>query len=153
LSTPPPEIVRSGKETIISYFKQLKEQKEDYLFEAKMLIVGEPGAGKTTMARKIENPDNTLPRENETTKGIDVKQYLFSLKKEDFPAYKDFEKLENIGFRLNLWDFGGQEIYKATHRFFSLSAHYMHWLPTAATRTLILIIGCTSLKCLAVKAH
>lgn len=118
LSTPPPEIVKSGKSAIKNYFQQLKEQEEDYLFEAKMLIVGEPGAGKTTMARKIENPDIPLPKENETTKGIDVKQYRFPLQKEDFPAYQDFENLDNIGFCLNLWDFGGQEIYKATHRFF-----------------------------------
>ena len=118
LSTPPPEIVRSGKSAIKNYFQQLKEQQEDYLFEAKMLIVGEPGAGKTSMAWKTENLDNPLPKEFETTKGIDVNQYYFPLQKEDFPNFNNFEKLENREFRLNLWDFGGQEIYKATHRFF-----------------------------------
>jgi len=118
LKSPPPEIIEQGKEAIKNYFEQLKEQKEDYLFEAKMLIIGEPGAGKTSMVWKMEDADCNLPEEKETTRGIDVKQYYFPLKKQDFSAFKHPEKLKNRKFRLNLWDFGGQEIYKATHRFF-----------------------------------
>ena len=118
LKSPPPEIVKQGKEAIKNFFNQLKEQEEDYLFEAKMLIVGEPGAGKTSMAWKMEKEDCNLPEEEDTTKGIDIKQYYFPLQKEDFKAFKHPEKLKNRKFRLNLWDFGGQEIYKATHRFF-----------------------------------
>jgi Leucine-rich repeat (LRR) protein/GTPase SAR1 family protein len=118
LKTPPPEIVKQGKAAVKNYFEQLKAQEEDYLFEAKMLIIGEPGAGKTTMARKMEDACCDLPKPDETTKGIDVKQYYFPLQKEDFKAFRHPEKLENKKFRLNLWDFGGQEIYKATHRFF-----------------------------------
>jgi len=46
-----------------------------------------------------------LPREGPTTRGIDI----FHV---EFP-------LEDGGlFRLNIWDFGGQEIYHAAHRFF-----------------------------------
>ena len=118
LQSPPIEIVGQGKAAIRNYFDQLKEQEEDYLFEAKMLIVGEPGAGKTSMAWKMENTDCHLPKVEETTKGIDVRQYYFPLRKEDFPEFKYPERLENRKFRVNLWDFGGQEIYKATHRFF-----------------------------------
>ena len=84
LKTPPPEIVKQGKEAVRNYFEQLKAQEEDYLFEAKMLIVGEPGAGKTSMAWKMENASCELPMEEETTKGIDVKQFYFPLRKEDF---------------------------------------------------------------------
>jgi GTPase SAR1 family protein len=118
LKSPPPEIVKAGKEAIKNYFDQVQEQDTDYLFEAKMLIVGEPGAGKTTLACKIENPNCEMPKEEDTTKGIDVKQYYFPLQKDDFPTFSHPEKLENRNFRLNLWDFGGQQIYKATHRFF-----------------------------------
>ena len=118
LKSPPPEIVEQGKRAIINYYEQLEEQNIDYLFEAKMLIVGEPGAGKTTLAWKIENPSCDMPKEDETTKGIDVSRYYFPLQREDFPAFAYPEKLENKNFRLNLWDFGGQQIYKATHRFF-----------------------------------
>jgi internalin A len=95
-----------------------KTNKKDYLFEAKMLIVGEPGAGKTSLAWKMENANCDLPKAEETTKGIEVKQYYFPLQPEDVQACKHPAKLANRQFRLNLWDFGGQEIYKATHRFF-----------------------------------
>ncbi len=118
LKSPPPEIVKQGKEAIKNYFEQLAAQKEDYLFEAKMLILGEPGAGKTSLAWKMENPNCELPDEDDTTKGIEVKQYYFPLVKSDFPDFKHPERLEDRQFRVNLWDFGGQEIYKATHRFF-----------------------------------
>ena len=118
LKSPPPEIVQQGREAIRNYLRQLKEQSADYLFEAKMLILGEPGAGKTSMAWKMENPNCALPMEDDTTKGIDVKRYYFPLKKEDFKWFQYPENLDNQHFRLNLWDFGGQEIYKATHRFF-----------------------------------
>ncbi len=118
LKSPPVEIVKQGKDAVRNYFEQIKEQDEDYLFEAKMLIVGEPGAGKTSMAWKMEDSNCALPKEGETTKGIDVRQFYFPLKKDDFPAFKHPEKLESRKFRVNLWDFGGQEIYKATHRFF-----------------------------------
>lgn len=116
--SPPGEIIRQGKEKIRNYFKQMDEQDEDFLFEAKLLILGEPGAGKTTLARKIKHSAAPLPDEKETTKGIDVHQYHFPIFSEDFPQFQFPEKIQNRKFYLNLWDFGGQEIYKATHRFF-----------------------------------
>lgn len=118
LRIPPSEIVRQGKRSVRNFFDQLLEQKEDYLFEAKMLIVGEPGAGKTSLARKIENLDSSLPDIEQTTRGIDVRQYYFNLAGEDWDLFKDIKENKSRSFRLNLWDFGGQEIYKATHRFF-----------------------------------
>lgn len=118
LTTPPPEIVKQGKKAVKNYFEQLKEQEEDYLFEAKLLIVGEPGAGKTSLSWKVENSNCELPDKDQTTRGIDVRQYYFPLTEDDFTTFEYPEKLQNRSFRLNLWDFGGQEIYKATHRFF-----------------------------------
>jgi len=108
LKTPPPEIVKQGKEAVRNYFAQLKEQEEDYIFEAKLLIIGEAGAGKTSMAWKIEDSECTLPEEEDTTKGIEVRQYHFPLQKEDFKTFRHPEKLENRTFLLNIWDFGGQ---------------------------------------------
>ncbi|NER88741.1 MAG: leucine-rich repeat protein [Moorea sp. SIO3A2] len=104
LETPPIEIAKNGIEAIRDYFRQLKEGK-DYIYEAKLLIVGEAGAGKTTLAKKIENPDYQLQENEKSTEGIDIIQW-------EFPLDNGRE------FRVNIWDFGGQEIYHATHQFF-----------------------------------
>ncbi len=97
------EIADKGIEAIRDYFEQLK-QDSDYLYEAKLLIVGEGGAGKTTLAKKIQNPDYEL-QEEDSTQGIDVITWHFP-----YNNQRDF--------RINIWDFGGQEIYHATHQFF-----------------------------------
>jgi signal recognition particle receptor subunit beta len=98
-------VCEQGIEAIREYFRQLNEAGEDTLYEAKLLIVGEGGAGKTTLARRIENPHCPLPAPNETTEGIDIKTWHFPLD-------------NGKNFQVNIWDFGGQEIYHATHQFF-----------------------------------
>ena len=75
-----------------------------------MLIVGEGGAGKTTLAHKINNSDCRLPKIDDRTRGITIQMHEFQL--------LDKEKGTERTFRLNVWDFGGQEIYHYTHRFF-----------------------------------
>ncbi|MCC5629271.1 leucine-rich repeat domain-containing protein [Nostoc sphaeroides CHAB 2801] len=104
IEKPPPEIVEQGIEAIKDYFRQLEAEGKDYLYEAKLLIVGEAGAGKTTQAKKIENQNYQL-REEDSTKGIEVIQWRFPME-------------NGREFRVNIWDFGGQEIYHATHQFF-----------------------------------
>ena len=105
LIIPPAEIVTRGKAAILNYLRETAAQGTDHLYEAKMLIIGEGGAGKTSLLRRLYQIEKPLPDEKETTKGIDVIRHEF--------------KLENgRNFRLNVWDFGGQEIYHATHQFF-----------------------------------
>ena len=109
LTTPPPEIVKQGNAAILNYFDSLKTEGTTRLFEAKMLILGEGGSGKTSLLRRLYHPQQSLPAEDETTKGIDIHRHDFTLK-------------DGQPFRLNVWDFGGQEIYHATHQFFSHQA-------------------------------
>ncbi len=104
LVTPPQEVARIGFEAICKYFDQLAEQGQDQLYEAKLLILGEGGAGKTTLAKKIENPDYVL-QDEKLTEGVDVTTWVFPIE-------------PDRSFRVNIWDFGGQEIYHATHQFF-----------------------------------
>ena len=88
-----------------NYLRQLAEEK-DYLYEAKLLIVGEGAAGKTSLMRKIKNPAYKLPETPiASTEGIDVEPWFFPFD-------------EQRPFRVNIWDFGGQSIYHATHQFF-----------------------------------
>lgn len=108
LESPPIEVAKQGIEKIREYFRQVEEEGVDHLYEAKLLIVGEAGAGKTTLAKKIENRDYVLQKDEASTEGIDVITWHFPL--------KDGENGRQ--FRVNVWDFGGQEIYHATHQFF-----------------------------------
>ncbi|MEH2337791.1 COR domain-containing protein [Nostoc sp.] len=70
-----------------------------------MLDYCEGGAGKTSLAKKIKNENYKLQPDEKSTAGIDVIQWHFTQ-----PNGKDF--------RVNIWDFGGQEIYHQTHQFF-----------------------------------
>ncbi|MBN8679433.1 MAG: hypothetical protein J0M29_14485 [Chitinophagales bacterium] len=105
LVSPPPEIVKQGRFALRNYFRELAEQGSEVVFEAKLLILGDAGAGKTTLARKIENPDALPPDEvKDSTTGIKVSRLHL---KDQSPT-----------FTMHVWDFGGQEVYHATHRFF-----------------------------------
>jgi Leucine-rich repeat (LRR) protein/GTPase SAR1 family protein len=102
---PPPEVIRKGTREILNYLKQQLEQGRDFIYEAKFLIVGEGGAGKTSLAKKIKDLSYELVSDEASTEGIDIIRWSFDFK-QDKP------------FRVNIWDFGGQEIYHATHQFF-----------------------------------
>lgn len=107
LKQPPVEIATASNniERIRNYFEELKTQGEDYVYEAKLILVGEPGAGKTSLAKKLLNPKYKLSPTEPMTKGIEVEKWHFPYTKE-------------IPFQCNIWDFGGQEIMHATHRYF-----------------------------------
>jgi len=116
IETPPPEVVKDGVQAIKNYWRQQKESGVDYLCEAKLLIVGEAGAGKTSLAKKIKDRNYKLKRKEDSTEGIEVIHW-------SFPAairvkHDDTEDILQRDFRVNIWDFGGQEVYHATHQFF-----------------------------------
>lgn len=103
LKFPPIEIVKLGDDTINEYFEHC-EQGTSVLREAKLIIIGEAGAGKTTFAKKLLNPNASMPKPEETTLGIDI--FNWSITDNDLSG------------NLKLWDFGGQDIYHGTHQFF-----------------------------------
>jgi|694.fasta_scaffold18477_2 Leucine-rich repeat (LRR) protein len=102
---PPPEIVLQGRQAVLNYLREIEVQGEDHLYEAKVLILGDGGAGKTSLLRRLYQTDLPLPAEEESTKGIDIHRHTFT-------------NAAERPFHLNVWDFGGQQIYHATHRFF-----------------------------------
>jgi internalin A len=93
--------------TILDYYFQTLELTETAsLYEAKFIIVGEGGAGKTTLAKKLLNADYDLDNDEKSTEGIDILRWEFD------------HSSNGASFRANILDFGGQEIYHATHQFF-----------------------------------
>ncbi|MBW4659338.1 MAG: leucine-rich repeat domain-containing protein [Drouetiella hepatica Uher 2000/2452] len=89
------------------YFRIQDPTAATQLYEAKILIVGEGGAGKTSLARKLLDSDYSLPPETQdtSTQGIDILRWEFTGRNQQV-------------YKVNLWDFGGQEIYHQTHQFF-----------------------------------
>jgi small GTP-binding protein len=109
LEIPPVEIVKQGTAAVLNYFKELQNQTVR-LLHSKLLIVGSGEVGKTTLMKKLK--DNSFQVEvgkEETTHGINI--VLWELQCPFTGG--DFEKVN-----INFWDFGGQEIYHATHQFF-----------------------------------
>ena len=102
LETPPLEIVKKGKNAIKTYFKSLEEGKNLPLNEVKVLLVGDGGTGKTSLVKRLLG--HTIDKNEPQTHGINIKPW----------------KIKKGGdeIKVNLWDFGGQEIMHATHQFF-----------------------------------
>lgn len=102
LESPPLEICNEGIEAIRNYFEEIKGEETVKLFEAKMLIVGQGDVGKTYLKNRLIY--NKVVKEV-STEGIDIDPWYIKTNKSD-------------RFRINFWDFGGQEIYHATHQYF-----------------------------------
>ena len=101
LERPPLEIANQGIKAI---FEWLGQNPEEVHNEAKLIFVGQGEVGKTCLANRLKY-DKFI--ECKTTEGIDILDWNISAPTKD---------AENI--KLNIWDFGGQEIYHATHQFF-----------------------------------
>jgi internalin A len=104
LTTPPIEIVQKGNEAILDWFANYQKEQtkgELPLHEAKMIIIGEPDAGKTSLMNYLLGKPFTVPK---TTEGF---------KRERWPV-----KRNDTDYRINIWDFGGQEIQSTVHQFF-----------------------------------
>jgi Leucine-rich repeat (LRR) protein len=101
LEIPPPEIIRKGKKAIKAYFKALEKGKLP-LSEVKVLLVGDGGAGKTSLVKRLVG--KRFNKKEPQTHGININQWEVKQRKNPIKTY--------------LWDFGGQEIMHATHQFF-----------------------------------
>ncbi|MEL7067884.1 MAG: COR domain-containing protein [Cyanobacteria bacterium J06581_3] len=104
LVSPPPEVLYQGYRAILTYLKE-RQNKDEPQWLSKLLIVGEGGVGKTSLLRALKN--EPFQAQQSTTHGIEITTLPLS-----HPTETD------VTMTLNAWDFGGQEIYHATHQFF-----------------------------------
>jgi internalin A len=86
---------------IINYWLSVAKKDSRPLNEAKIVVVGEGNVGKTTLIEQILSGKFIVP---ERTDGIDIRKWGIAVNDQDV--------------RLNVWNFGGQEIMHATHQFF-----------------------------------
>lgn len=104
ISFPPPEILNKDINTIKNYLSSFVEEEENILLnEAKLIIVGNGGVGKTCLLHMLVY--KKIKSDVYSTEGIEVNKWNFVTSNDD-------------KFTANFWDFGGQEIYHATHQFF-----------------------------------
>ncbi|MGB0839488.1 MAG: COR domain-containing protein [Chitinophagales bacterium] len=123
IEMPPPEIANRGIAAVRNYFKEIEKASEKIpLNEIKLLVVGEGRVGKSSLTKSLTQPNYKLEDE-ESTEGIAVQSWTIPSDEKNL-----FEE-----FRVNLWDFGGQEIYHATHQFF-LTKRSIYLLVTESRR-------------------
>ncbi len=107
---PPFEIVEQGKKAIREYFKSLAKEEKRLLNEVKALLVGDGGAGKTSLVKRIIY-DKFDPDEKQT----------HGVYRDDWQIETDSKKIT-----IHFWDFGGQGIMQAAHQlFFSIRSLYI----------------------------
>jgi internalin A len=87
--------------SILDYYFRTQRGRRP-LNEAKLILVGRGGVGKTSLVNRLVY-DRFNPKE-EKTDGIGISAWSLTLGRDQV--------------RLNVWDFGGQEIMHATHQFF-----------------------------------
>ncbi len=105
LVNPPIEIIEQGNEAILRYFEKLEREGAETIQEAKVTLVGEGGAGKTSLIRRLLDPKADFPEEKNRTRGIHIMDW-------------EFRKQKNKKHIAHIWDFGGQDVYYPVHRFF-----------------------------------
>ena len=100
LQKQPVSLFYQPREFIVDYYKQPKID----INETKIIFLGSEGVGKTHTIKRILNDNHKISETLKVTLGINI-------------TFKDFDT-EECSYRINFWDFGGQEIMHAVQRCF-----------------------------------
>ena len=100
LQKQPISLFYQPREFIVDYYKQPKID----INETKIIFLGSEGVGKTHTIKRILNDNHKISETLKETPGISI-------------ASKAFDT-DECSYRINFWDFGGQEIMHAMHRCF-----------------------------------
>ncbi len=95
----PPEVFAGSAQGILDFF--FRSSRRRPLNEAKILLVGQGGVGKTSLVRRLL--DDEFDDAEAKTDGINIRTWSTSGSQQ---------------IKLNVWDFGCQEIMHSTHQFF-----------------------------------
>jgi len=98
----PKEIQDQGAAEVANYLENLHIKGVKHLNEARIIILGEKGSGKTCLARRLINPDAPMTNDEESTAGVDTTLW----------------KPEVADINVHIWDFAGHTVTHAVHQFF-----------------------------------
>ncbi len=104
LTFPPTSVIELGPETVKSYYEMAEDFGHKPLSEGRILFVGDGSSGKSSIIEKVLY--NTFQKGREQTNGIKL-EHLHIQHPED-----------QRDLTFHIWDFGGQEIQHAVHKFF-----------------------------------
>lgn len=100
LQKQPVSLFYQPRELIVDYYKQHGIE----INETKVIFLGSEGVGKTHTIKRILNDNFKISEALKETPGISI-------------SFKDFVT-GDLSYRINFWDFGGQQIMHAMHRCF-----------------------------------
>ncbi len=98
--TVPKEIRERGAAIVANYVEEL-EKGAIRLNEARIIVLGDKGAGKTCITRRLVNPEAPMTTDADSTAGVDTKLWKLA---------------EDINVRI--WDFAGHTVTHDVHQFF-----------------------------------
>jgi len=97
----PSSIRAEGAAAVAYYLEGIAEYGKKGMNEVRIILLGDKGAGKTSLARKLLDPEADLPNVEDSTQGVDVSEWEI-----------------HGDLRAHIWDFAGHVVTHTAHRFF-----------------------------------
>ena len=104
----PEEFTEQGAAVVARYVMDIKEKGAERLNEARILILGEKGSGKTSLALRLKEPTHPMPGDNNSTEGVNVIDWHIDA----------VNNQPDSEVNVHIWDFAGHVITHAAHRCF-----------------------------------
>ena len=108
LSNPPKDVCECGIKSIIQFFQEVQGEKKVHQ-GLKVLVVGGPRAGKTSLVQTIVDQQSRLTDKGDRTVGVDLYEAEYDVDNDDPMGQK---------LQLSLWDFSGDPSYMYPHYVF-----------------------------------
>lgn len=103
LEYPPNSVVQLGGESIKNYYEASESFGYEPLSEGRIIVVGDGSAGKSSLIERVLH--DTFDQGKTQTNGIFIEHW-------------ELTRPDNRHLTFHIWDFGGQEIQHAVHKFF-----------------------------------
>jgi internalin A len=104
LQFPPTSVIQLGKGTIRNYYKSAEQFGHAPLSEGRIIVIGDGSAGKSSVIDRVLY--NGFEEHRNQTHGIKIEHWQLS------------HPEDGRALNFHIWDFGGQEIQHAVHKFF-----------------------------------